>query len=241
MTIAWIALPFFVGFVIYLLPKLDRWLALGIALFSAGYAVDIFLLGSPLNIQLLDNFGVSLTLDQLSAWFILTNALVTTAVVLYCWQTNKSSFFYMQLVVLHGSVNATFICADFISLYVALEVISVASFLLITYPRSDRTIWVGLRYLFVSNTAMLFYLMGAILVYQANNSFYYGGLVNAPVEAIALIFLGFTSKRRDFCFGILVAPNPLRISNSSIGNAFGGSRQSGSLSPSTSGINVRSG
>ena len=200
-TIAWITLPFLVGFVIYLLPKVAQWLAIAIALISAGYAWQVFLLDAPLNLQLLDNFGVSLTVDQLSGWFILTNALVTTAVILYCWQTAKTAFFYMQLVILHGSVNAIFICADFISLYVALEVISIAAFLLITYPRSDRSIWVGLRYLFISNTVMLFYLMGAVLVYQANNSFYYGGLINAPPEAIALIFLGLLGKGGIFISG----------------------------------------
>ncbi len=201
MTIPWIAASFFIGFVIYLLPKLDRWLALAIALFSAGYAIAICLADSPFEIQLLDSFGVTLIIDQLSGFFILTNALVTTAVILYCWQTTKTAFFYMQMVILHGSVNATFICADFISLYVALEVISVAAFLLIAYPRSDRSIWVGLRYLFVSNTAMLFYLVGAVLVYQANHSFHYQGLPGSPPEAIALIFLGLLAKGGIFVSG----------------------------------------
>ncbi len=201
-TIAWIALPFFVGFVVYLLPQFARWLALAIALVSAAYAVQIFLLDSPLNAQLLDNFGVTLIIDRLSAWFILTNALVTTAVIFYCWQTGKKAFFYMQLVILHGSVNAAFVCADFISLYVALEVISIAAFLLITYSRSDRRIWVGLRYLFVSNTVMLFYLIGAVLVYKANNSFAYQGLIGSPPEAIALIFLGLLAKGGVFVSGL---------------------------------------
>ncbi len=201
-TIAWIAFPFFVGFVIYLLPKLARWLALAIALISVAYAIQIFLLASPLDIQLLDSFGVTLIVDQLSGFFILTNALVTTAVILYCWQTGKKAFFYMQLVILHGSVNSTFICADFISLYVALEVISIASFLLITYPRSDRSIWVGLRYLFVSNTAMLFYLVGAGLVYQGNHSFSYQGLLDSPPEAVSLIFLGLLAKGGIFVSGL---------------------------------------
>ncbi|WP_019503521.1 cation:proton antiporter [Pleurocapsa sp. PCC 7319] len=205
LTITWIASSFFIGFVIYLLPKLSRTLSLGLALLSAGYSVQIFLMASPLDvqlIQLLDNFGVTLIVDQLSGFFILTNALVTIAVILYCWQTNKKAFFYMQIVILHGSVNATFICADFISLYVALEVISIASFLLIAYPRSDRSIWVGLRYLFVSNTAMLFYLVGAVLVYQANNSFQFTGLLDSPPEAIALIFLGLLAKGGIFVSGL---------------------------------------
>ncbi|MGD2183881.1 cation:proton antiporter [Lusitaniella coriacea] len=201
-TIAWLAFPFFIGFIIYLLPKLDRFLALGITLLSAAYAVQVFLEDSPLKIQLLDSFGVNLAIDQLSGFFILTNALVTTAVILYCWQSGRTAFFYMQAIMLHGSVNATFICEDFVSLYVALEVIGVASFLLITYPRTDRSIWVGLRYLFVSNTAMLFYLVGAVLVYQAHHSFNFVGLRGSPPEAIALIFLGLLAKGGIFVSGL---------------------------------------
>ena len=202
LTIAWIALPFFIGFVIYLLPQWGRWLALATALVSTVYALTIFLQPSSLEIQLLDNFGVSLIIDQLSGFFILTNALVTAAVVIYCWTTGKTAFFYMQMIILHGSVNATFVGADFISLYVALEVISVATFLLISYPRNDKAIWVGLRYLFISNTAMLFYLVGALLVYKANNSFHYEGLTNSPPEAAALIFLGLLVKGGIFVSGL---------------------------------------
>jgi multicomponent Na+:H+ antiporter subunit D len=103
---------------------------------------------------------------------------------------------------LHGSVNAAFACSDFVSLYVALEVISIATFLLIAYPRSDRSIWVGLRYLFVSNVAMLFYLVGAVLVYKAHHSFDFSGLRGAPTEAIALIFLGLLVKSGIFVSGL---------------------------------------
>ncbi|MBE8964998.1 cation:proton antiporter [Nostocales cyanobacterium LEGE 12452] len=201
-TIAWIALPLFLGFVIYLLPKLDKYLALFVALASAGYALQLFVTQSPLTLQLLDNFGVILTVDQLSAYFILTNALVTAAVIFYCWQSDKTAFFYSQLIILHGSINAAFACSDLISLYVALEVSGIAAFLLIAYPRTDRSIWVGLRYLFISNVAMLFYLVGAVLVYQAHHSFSFEGLRVAPPEALALIFLGLLTKGGIFVSGL---------------------------------------
>ncbi|MEA5511290.1 cation:proton antiporter [Crocosphaera sp. UHCC 0190] len=202
LTIIWIAIPLFIGFTIYLLPKIDRYLALVVAIVSAGYALQIFSHTSPLNLNLLDNFAVILVVDHLSGFFILTNAIVTAAVILYCWNLEKTAFFYTQLIILHGSVNSAFICADFISLYVALEVIGIAAFLLIAYPRSDRSIWVGLRYLFVSNTAMLFYLVGAILVYQAHHSFSFAGLKGSPPEAIALIFLGLLTKGGIFVSGL---------------------------------------
>jgi multicomponent Na+:H+ antiporter subunit D len=92
-TLTWIALPFFLGFTIYLLPQLDRILALCMALASAGYALQLFVEQSPLTLQLLDHFGVTLVVDQLSGYFILTNALVTAAVILYCWHSDKQLFF----------------------------------------------------------------------------------------------------------------------------------------------------
>jgi multicomponent Na+:H+ antiporter subunit D len=202
LTVLWAALPFFTGFVLYLLPAIARHLSILVALVSGAYAVGLFLAPSPLTLQLLDNFGVTLLADTFSGFLIITNALVTTAVILYCWCQGKSAFFYMQVMMLHGSVNATFICADFMSLYVALEVISIAAFLLISYPRSERSIWVGLRYLFVSNVAMLFYLMGAVMVYQANHSFSFAGLDAAPPEATALIFLGLLAKGGIFVSGL---------------------------------------
>ncbi len=201
-TLIWIALPFLSGFTIYLLPRIARPLAFVVVCISLGYGLQVILNSFSLNVQLLDSFGVSLLVDTLSGYFILTNALVTVAVILYCWQGGKSGFFYTQLIILHGSVNAVFICADFISLYVALEVIGIAAFLLIAYPRTDRSIWVGLRYLFVSNTAMLFYLIGASLVYQATFSFAFTGLGQAPTEAIALIFLGLLTKGGIFVSGL---------------------------------------
>ncbi len=202
LSLIWIVLPLFVGFSIYLLPKLDRALAIIISLLSLAYGLWHVLNPAPIAFQLLDNFGVSLLIDGLSGFFILTNAVVTLAVILYCWQSGKGAFFYTQAIILHGSVNAVFVSADLISVYVALEVISIAAFLLIAYPRTDRSIWVGLRYLFVSNTAMLFYLLGAALVYQTSNSFAFAGLATAPTEAIALIFLGLLTKGGIFVSGL---------------------------------------
>lgn len=201
-AIVWMAIPFFVGFSGYLLPKFHRYLALGIALISLAYELQQLWAPVPLTVQLLDQFGVTLLIDSLSGYFIVTNALVTAAVVLYCWQTGKSAFFYTQMIILHGSLNAVFICADFISLYVALEVIGIAAFLLIAYPRTNRSIWVALRYLFVSNTAMLFYLIGALLVYQSSHTFAFTGLQDAPTEAIALIMVGLLTKGGIFVSGL---------------------------------------
>ncbi|WP_373547351.1 cation:proton antiporter [Chamaesiphon sp.] len=200
-SIAWIVLPFVAGFLIFLLPKLDRYLAIFAAIGSAGYALQLITSRSSIELLLLDNFGVTLLIDSLSGYFILTNALVTAAVILYCWH-DKEAFFYGQLIILHGSLNAAFACTDFVSLYVALEVSGIAAALLIAYPRTDRSIWVALRYLLVSNVAMLFYLVGAVLVYKAHHSFTFAGLRGSPPEALALIFMGLLTKGGVFVSGL---------------------------------------
>jgi multicomponent Na+:H+ antiporter subunit D len=61
---------------------------------------------------------------------------------------------------------------------------------------------VALRYLFISNTAMPFYLVGAVLVYKATHSFSFAGLAQAPPEAIALLFIGLLVKGGVFISGL---------------------------------------
>jgi multicomponent Na+:H+ antiporter subunit D len=202
LTTTWLFLPFFLSFFIYLLPNLDRYLSLGISILSLVYSLIIFAQRDSLNFSLLDSFGVTLLIDNLSAFFILTNALVTLAVIFYCWNKSKTAFFYAQVAIIHASVNATFISADFVSLYVALEVLSIAAFLLIAYPRSDRSLWVALRYLFLGNTVMLFYLVGVALIYREQHSFSFAGLQGAPSEALALILLALLSKGGIFISGL---------------------------------------
>ena len=227
----WLVLPLFVGFCIYLLPRVDRWLALGITVTSLLFGGLLVFQQHTLSLRLLDNFGVSLRLDVQSGFFILTNALVTAAVILYCWHSDRRPYFYTQLSILHGCLNSIFACDDFISVYVALECASIAVFLLIAHGRTERTLWVALRYLFVSNTAMLFYLMGAMLVYQATYSFAFSGLSQAPIDAIAFILVGLLTKGGGLCFGIVATLDPFRVRSASVGHAVRGRHQSGDLSP----------
>ncbi|NJN31353.1 MAG: cation:proton antiporter, partial [Synechococcales cyanobacterium RM1_1_8] len=88
-TLIWIALPFLIGFSIYLLPQFARISGLGMALVSLGYGLALVGYGPVLTLQLLDSFGVTLQVDALGGYFVLTNAVVTAAVLLYCWSSQK--------------------------------------------------------------------------------------------------------------------------------------------------------
>ncbi len=204
--VPWLCLPLLLGFVVYLVPPWARAGAAVMALVSLGYGSQILgvtagSIPGAMTLTLVDSAGITLQIDNLGGYFILTNALVTLGVIFYAWQKDYTAFFYAQVLILHGSLNYGFMVADFISLYVALEVISVATFLLMTYRRTHHTIWVGLRYLLISNTAMLFYLVGVALLYKATLSFEFQGLGAAPPEAIALITLGLLTKSGVFISG----------------------------------------
>lgn len=201
-SILWLTLPFCLGFIAYLLPKIARHISVFCGLLTLGYGLSILIRQTTLNLELLDSFGVTLRIDPLGSLFILANALVTLAVLIYSWTSGRPAFFYTQVTILHGSLNAVFVSFDFISLYVALEVISIAAFSLIVLPKTDRTLWIGLRYLFVSNTAMLFYLIGAILIYIETQSFRLDGIRSASPEALAFILLGLLTKGGVFTSGL---------------------------------------
>ncbi len=194
LTLVWIVSGFFLGFGIYFLPQLTRPLALVSGFFSLAYGLVLAVQPEPLRLRLLDSFGVSLFLDGLTSFFIITNALVTIAVIFALWESDKTAFFFAQVLILHGSVNVAFASTDWLSLYVALEVVGIAAFLLMSYPRTERAIWVGLRYLLISNVAMLFYLVGAVLVYASGHNFDFVSLRAAPPEAVALLVLGLLVK-----------------------------------------------
>ena len=58
-TIIWATLPFFLGFTIYLIPKLDRYLALLGTVVSFAYALILFIQRSTITLELVDNFCVT--------------------------------------------------------------------------------------------------------------------------------------------------------------------------------------
>lgn len=181
---------------------LARGLTLAIALVSLCVGLGITINQVNTAFVLLDSFGISLSIDSLSGYFIVTNALVILAALLHTWQEGYKAFFYVLLCLLHGCANTVFISADFLSLYVNIEVLGIVVFLLIAYPRSDRPLWIGLRYLMVSNVAMLFYLMGVALVYQTNHTFAFSALMQAPPEAVALILMALLAKGAIFISGL---------------------------------------
>ncbi|MGQ9837180.1 MAG: cation:proton antiporter [Cyanobacteriota bacterium] len=215
LTLVWVALPFLLAFTTYLVPALTRPGVIAMAALTVAYAVQQGGLPGttalPLELHLLDQFGVTLRIEPNVAAMLLAHGLVTLVVALYLDQRFVGNrFVAMQLLIVHGSANAVVISADLISVYVALEVLSVGVFLLLTYGRraeqqaavGDHQLWVGLRYLLMSNVAMLFYLMGTLLVYVHTGSLAMSALAMATPTALALIAIGLLAKGAIFVTGL---------------------------------------
>lgn len=201
--ISWLLIPYLAAFIAALLPSVGPGLLLLSSL--ATVLVGLFpLLGeSSVPLDLLGRYGVSLNLDLQAGWFVLLNGVLFTAVLLDGWQRRCAGQSAMLLLVLQGGLNTAFLCTDLISLYVTLEVIGISAFLLILSGRSDRSLWVGLRYLLVGNTAMSLYLIGAGLAYSQTGSFTFESLRDLALGAPQVFLLiGLLTKAGLFVSGL---------------------------------------
>ncbi len=202
-TIAWLLLPFVAAFLAALLPSLGRPLTLLCCLATAGVALAAHQGLLPPVLELLGPQGVELRPDAFAAPFLLLNALICAGVLFDGWGRSLPGPFPLLLMVLHGGLDSAFVAADLVSLYVTLEVVGISAFLLILTPRSGRTLWVALRYLLISNTVMLFFLVGAAVEYQQQGSFRFTAV--AAVRgggALALLLVGLLTKSGLFISGL---------------------------------------
>jgi multicomponent Na+:H+ antiporter subunit D len=201
--VIWLLGPYLAAFLVALLPALSTTLILLCSLATAllgGWAV---LGGARLELRLLQEYGVSLSLDPLAGWFLLLAGTVCLAVWLEARRQGWERSGWLLLLVLLGALNTSFLTTDLVSLYVSLEVVAISSFLLILRGATANAGWIALRYLLVSNTAMGLYLIGAALVYAQSGSFRFEALAALPPGApLALVLVGLLTKSGVFLNGL---------------------------------------
>ncbi|EAQ69957.1 multiprotein Na+/H+ antiporter/ subunit D [Synechococcus sp. RS9909] len=174
--------PYLAAFLNALLPFLGRPLLLACSLSSAGLGLKAILSSSPQLLAWLGPLGVKLSIDPLAGWFLLLDGLVFCAVLLDGWSRPQRASQLTLMLVLLGGLGGAAVVTDLISLYVTLEVISIAAFLLIL-SETDTNLWIGLRYLLFGNTAMTLYLVGAALLYAQTESFGLSEAASLPLCA----------------------------------------------------------
>ena len=156
--------------------------------------------GAPLGIELRVDGAAALLLSVFGAVTALTSA---SAVAHFPVGRRRSTFVALWLIAWAG-LNALLVSADLFNLYVALELITLASVGLISLGPSRESIGAALQYLFVAILGSLGYLLGVALVYGecatldvalAGTRLAHGTIASA---AFALVAAGLTLKSALF-------------------------------------------
>lgn len=171
-------------------------------LVTAVVSLIVLMRGTTLQLHLVDSFGISLLLDKTAAWFLLLNAVVSIAVAWHERSQGRHHYFFILLAMLHGGVNACFLSSDLFNLYVVIELTTIVAFLLVGQSMTTRHLWNALRYLFLSNVGMLFFLLGTLLVYESAGDFSLASVAQAPPTARAMIVTGLLVKGGVFLPGL---------------------------------------
>ena len=131
--------------------------------------------------------GISLVADRLSALLLLVSALVLLAVLLYAigqgsadGRRSAVAVFHPCYLVLAAGIAMAFLTGDLFNLFVAFEVMLVASYVLITLDGGAAQVRAGMTYVVVSLLASVLFVTAIGLVYAAT------GTVNMADAAVRL-------------------------------------------------------
>jgi len=131
--------------------------------------------------------GISLVADRLSALLLLVSSSVLLAVLLYAigqgvadGRRSTLAVFHPCYLVLGAGIAMAFLTGDLFNLFVAFEVMLVASYVLITLDGGAAQIRAGMTYVVVSLLASVLFVTAIALVYAAT------GTVNMADAAVRL-------------------------------------------------------
>jgi formate hydrogenlyase subunit 3/multisubunit Na+/H+ antiporter MnhD subunit len=177
----------------FAVPRLGRGLALGTA-GVVGFAVAHLaraVLAGGVRTHRVGGWGaplgIELRADGLGVLMLIVTALIGVAVALYSQRyfgsghdgdaLHRERYFWPLFLFLWTALNALYLSADIFNLYVTLEMLGFAAVTLVALAGTHAALTAALRYLFVSLSASLFYLLGVGLVYGQ------AGTVDLPLLA----------------------------------------------------------
>lgn len=191
--------------------RLGRWAANTLAVAAAGLPLYFTLrlipaVGGGLDYEL---FGARFALDSVSLLFLVVVNAVAFACMIYATSYvahlgGRGKFFALLLIMVFG-LNAMLLTRDLFSLYLFLEVASIASYVLVAFGLEHDGIESAVKYLLLSAVATSLVLVGILLVYMTAGTLEFAPLAAAlegtggPVPgmlllAAALFIAGFGLK-----------------------------------------------
>ena len=176
--------PLLCAVLVFVWPRSWRWVGLlsGPVLAGGVFELARHLLGSGTVRHHVGGWtpplGIELRADGLSVFMLFVTAGVGLAVMLYAHRyfdpepgrqsaeaAHRQRYFWPLFLFLWASLNALFLSADIFNLYVTLELIGFAAVALVALAGKSPALSAAFKYLLVSLSGSLLYLLGVALVY----------------------------------------------------------------------------
>lgn len=122
--------------------------------------------------------GIELRVDGLAVLLLVVTSAIGLSVMMYAWryfdpasgrnnaeEKRRQQYFWPLYFFLLASLNALFLSSDIFNLYVTLELIGFAAVALVALAGKGPALKAAFRYLLVSLSGSLFYLLGVALTY----------------------------------------------------------------------------
>jgi multicomponent Na+:H+ antiporter subunit D len=136
-------------------------------------------------------FGISLYMDHLSFVFLAISIIAWVGSSLYSLMKRSDDYkFYFFLHFLRGTFYGLIFSNDLYNIFVFVEITSVISAMLIIYKKDGFSIRAGIYYLMFNSVAMLFYLMGLIIIYMRLGTLNLSYISNLPLDATTKVAFG---------------------------------------------------
>ena len=156
--------------------------------------------------------GITLAVDRLSAVMLVVSSLMLLAVIVYAigQQAEESRYaaFNPVYLVLAAGVSASFITGDLFNLFVAFEMMLVASYVLLTLGGRPDQVRAGMSYVVISLVASTFFVTALAVIYAATGTVNMAQLAERMPELPSGVATGF-SLLLILVFGIKAGLFPL--------------------------------
>lgn len=134
--------------------------------------------------------GISLYFDVLSLRFLFAASAVFSAVGLYTFKKIRDWNFFFLMDLCLTTLVCVFLVNDLFNAYVTLELLSLISYLLISFEGRRRQVWASLKYMIIAAVGFNFFLIGVALIYSSTGFLNLDLIASAPsFSMLGLVFV----------------------------------------------------
>ena len=123
--------------------------------------------------------GISLYLDGLAWAGLLTMYIICALITGFAVSAKHydASFYFFFLILLSGMAGVL-LAHDLFNLFVSLEIVGTAAYILISYSRKEKAVLASFKYLILSSLGMALFLIGVFVVYMNTGTLCLGTLIS---------------------------------------------------------------